>query len=50
MYLALAAEIPEEAARYFDRISRIYEAQGNSYEAARFRAFSNRAKRERQDE
>jgi tetratricopeptide (TPR) repeat protein len=49
MYLALAAEIPEEAARYFDRISRIYEAQGNTYEAARFRAFSNRAKK-RQDQ
>jgi tetratricopeptide (TPR) repeat protein len=46
MYLALAGEIPDEAARYFDRISRIYEAQGNSYEAGRFRAFSNRAKRE----
>jgi hypothetical protein len=45
MYLALAEEIPDDAARYFDRISRIYEAQGNTYEAGRFRAFSNRAKR-----
>jgi tetratricopeptide (TPR) repeat protein len=50
MYLALAGEIPDEAARYFDRISRIYEAQGNSYEAGRFRAFSNRAKREMMNE
>ncbi len=46
MYLALAEEIPDDAARYFDRISRIYEAQGNTYEAGRFRAFSNRAKRD----
>jgi len=45
MYLALAREIPDEADRYFDRISRIYEAQGNSYEAGRFHAFSNRAKK-----
>jgi tetratricopeptide (TPR) repeat protein len=46
MYLALARDIPEEAARYFDRISRIYEAQGNSYEAGRFRHFSNQAQKE----
>jgi tetratricopeptide (TPR) repeat protein len=50
MYLALAGEIPDEAARYFDRISRIYEARGNSYEADRFRAFSNLAKRDRMNE
>jgi tetratricopeptide (TPR) repeat protein len=49
MYLALAREIPNKAARYFDRISRIYEAQGNSYEAGRFRAFSNQAKRDGMD-
>jgi tetratricopeptide (TPR) repeat protein len=45
MYLSLAREKPDDAARYFDRVSRIYEAQGNSYEARRFRAFSNRAKK-----
>lgn len=45
IYLALAGERPEEAARYFDRVSRIYKAQGNAYEAARFRAFSNRARK-----
>jgi tetratricopeptide (TPR) repeat protein len=49
MYLALARELPDKAARYFDRISRIYEAQGNSYEAGRFRAFSNKAKRDGMD-
>ncbi len=46
MYLALAREIPKEAARYFDRISRIYEAQGDSYEAGRFRAFSNQVQKD----
>jgi tetratricopeptide (TPR) repeat protein len=46
MYLALAREIPDEADRYFDRISRIYEAQGNSYEAGRFRHFSNQAQKD----
>jgi len=46
MYLALAREIPDEADRYFDRISRIYEAQGNSYEADRFRHFSNQAQKD----
>ncbi len=46
MYLNLAGEVPENAVRYFDRISRIYEAMGNSHEAARFRAFSNRAEKE----
>ena len=50
MYLSLAGERPEEAARYFDRISRIYEAQGNLFEAARFRAFSKRAQKELIDE
>jgi tetratricopeptide (TPR) repeat protein len=45
MYLSLAGEMPEESARYFDRISRIYKSQGNLYEAGRFRAFSNRAKK-----
>ena len=47
MYLALAREIPENAARYFDRVSRIYTAQGNPAEAERFRSFARRAAEER---
>jgi hypothetical protein len=50
MYLSLAREIPDETARYFDRISRIYMTQGNSYEADRFRTFSNRAEKVRINE
>ena len=47
MYLALAREIPENAAGYFDRISRIYAAQGNPTEAERFHSFARRAAAER---
>lgn len=43
LYLSLAREIPENAAEYFDRISRIYTTLGNETEADRFRAFSERA-------
>ncbi len=43
MYLALAREIPENAAGYFDRVSRIYAAQGNPTEAERFLSFARRA-------
>jgi tetratricopeptide (TPR) repeat protein len=43
MYLALAREIPENAAGYFDRVSRIYAAQGNPAEAERFLSFARRA-------
>jgi tetratricopeptide (TPR) repeat protein len=46
MYLSLAREKPDDAARYFDRVSRIYEAQGNSYEAGRFRHFSNQVQKD----
>ena len=46
LYLSLAREIPDNAAVYFDRISRIYTAQGNEPEAARFRSFSIRAEAE----
>ncbi|MFO8082975.1 MAG: tetratricopeptide repeat protein [Desulfobacterales bacterium] len=45
IYLSLAREIPEQASRYFDRVSRIYTAQGNAREAERFRQFSARSKR-----
>lgn len=47
LYLSLARENPEDAPRYFDRISRIYTAQDNLHEAARFRSFSDRAKKEK---
>ena len=40
IYLSLAQQIPDNAAGYFDRVSRIYESQGNEHEAARFRNFS----------
>ncbi len=48
LYLSLAREIPENAAAYFDRISRIYADRGNASEAARFRLFSKRAEAERE--
>lgn len=47
LYLSLAREIPENAAEYFDRISRIYTTLGNATEADRFQAFSERARSER---
>jgi tetratricopeptide (TPR) repeat protein len=47
MYLTLAREIPENAAGYFDRVSRIYAAQGNPTEAERFLSFAKRAASER---
>lgn len=43
LYLSLAQQIPSNAASYYDRISRIYQAQGNPHEATRFRAFSQKA-------
>jgi tetratricopeptide (TPR) repeat protein len=46
LYLSLVREIPEKAPQYYDRISRIYKAQGNASEAQRFRAFSTRARAE----
>ncbi len=42
-YLSLVREAPDKAGQYYDRISRIYEAQGNTQEADRFRAFSIKA-------
>jgi tetratricopeptide (TPR) repeat protein len=44
LYLALARELPENAALYYNRASRIYARLGNRVEAARFRAFSDRAR------
>ncbi len=46
MYLSVAREAPETAADCYDKVGRIYEAQGNLAEAKRFRAFSKRARRD----
>jgi tetratricopeptide (TPR) repeat protein len=49
LYLSLAQEIPDNTATYFDRISRIYTAQGDEVEAERFRAFAIRAEEEQRE-
>lgn len=46
IYLSLAREIPDNQAAYFDKISRIYAAQGNDAEAKRFQSFAAKATRE----
>ncbi len=42
LYLALAQEIPLNAADYYQKISRIYSAQGNEVEARRFQVISEK--------
>jgi len=42
LYLSLAQEIPKNAADYYQKISRIYSAQGNEVEAQRFRLISEK--------
>jgi tetratricopeptide (TPR) repeat protein len=42
LYLSLAQEIPENAADYYQKISRIYSAQENEVEAQRFRLISEK--------
>jgi tetratricopeptide (TPR) repeat protein len=42
LYLSLAQEIPQNAADYYQKISRIYSAQGNETEAQRFQAISEK--------
>jgi tetratricopeptide (TPR) repeat protein len=42
LYLSLAQELPDNAAEYYEKISRIYAAQGNHTEAARFRAIAEK--------
>jgi tetratricopeptide (TPR) repeat protein len=42
LYLALAQELPDKAAEYYEKVSRIYVAQGNHTEAARFRAIAEK--------
>ena len=46
IYLSLVREIPTNAALYFDRVSEIYFAQGNTAEGERFHAFALRAQAE----
>lgn len=47
LYLSLAREIPENAAGYYETISRIYAVHGNQVEAKRFRSFAKMAQAER---
>lgn len=42
LYLALAQEVPANAADSFEKVSRIYTAQGNEGEARRFRAVAEK--------
>jgi len=46
LYLSLAQENRENAHHYYDRVSRIYAAQGNETEAGRFRSFSEQLQTE----
>jgi tetratricopeptide (TPR) repeat protein len=42
LYLSLANEIPQNAVEYYQKISRIYSAQGNLEEARRFQQISEK--------
>jgi tetratricopeptide (TPR) repeat protein len=42
LYLSLAQEVPDNAAEYYEKVSRIYAAQGNHTEAVRFRAIAEK--------
>jgi tetratricopeptide (TPR) repeat protein len=42
LYLSLAQEVPQNAAEYYQKISRIYSAQGNRVEAQRFQLLSEK--------
>ena len=42
LYLSLAQELPAHAAEYYEKVSRIYTAQGNHTEAGRFRAIAEK--------
>lgn len=42
LYLSLAQEVPANASDYFEKVSRIYTAQGNEGEARRFRAVAEK--------
>jgi hypothetical protein len=45
MYLGLVQEIPENRADNYQKISRIYELNGNEEEARRFRSFAEQSHR-----
>jgi len=49
LYLSLAREQPSSRAEFFEKISRIYESQGNRTEAERFMAFSRQTANETSD-
>jgi tetratricopeptide (TPR) repeat protein len=42
LYLSLAREIPQNAVEYYQKISKIYSAQGNAEEAHRFQQISEK--------
>jgi hypothetical protein len=42
LYLSLAQEVPDNAAAHYEKVSRIYAAQGNHAEAGRFRAIAEK--------
>ena len=42
IYLSLAQELPQNAAEYYEKISRIYYVQGNQNEAQRFQAIAEK--------
>ncbi len=46
LYLSLVQEDPSRSADYYQKISRIYAAQGNDAEAERFEGFARQAQRE----
>ncbi|MBW2113203.1 MAG: hypothetical protein JRH00_17620, partial [Deltaproteobacteria bacterium] len=46
LYLGLIQEVPENRADYYRKISMIYEVNGNTEEARRFRSFAERSRRE----
>jgi tetratricopeptide (TPR) repeat protein len=42
LYLSLARELPDSAADFYEKVSRIYAAQENDHEARRFRAIAEK--------
>jgi len=47
LYLSLAQDIPDNAAHYYEKISRIYAVLGNEKEERRFRSFATKASGEK---
>ncbi len=46
LYLGLVQEIPENRSDYYEKISSIYEKNGNETEALRFRSFAEQSRQE----